>query len=84
MATEQQPIMIGINEAASSMGLGITTIKRLVREGKLHPIKVGRRTLLHVQELQGWAEDLARQAGVPMDVFMGATAGTPDRPFIGS
>lgn len=41
-----------INEAAAAVGLGRTTIYRLIAEGKLSTVKVGHRTLIPTASLR--------------------------------
>ena len=44
--------------AASYSGLGLTTIKRLLRDGKLEAVKHGRRTLIRRDALERYLRDL--------------------------
>lgn len=41
-----EPIVTSINNAASALCLGRTSIYSLIKEGKLDVVKVGRRTLV--------------------------------------
>ena len=47
-----EKIAVTINEASEMLGLGRSTIYRLINSGDLKPRKVGKRTLFLVSELQ--------------------------------
>lgn len=46
----------GIKEAASALGISRTSMYYLIKEGKLKVVKLGRRTLIPVQELKSLLE----------------------------
>jgi excisionase family DNA binding protein len=46
------PITTTIEGAKKATGLGTTTLYRLINEGKLETVKVGRRTLVRTQSLR--------------------------------
>lgn len=73
MTTETQPVLFGIVDSHRFLGIGETTLKGLIRSGQLHPVKVGRRTLLYRNELERWAAHLAHDAGVPLDLHESAS-----------
>ena len=45
-------LVYGITEVSKILGIGRTTIYYLMKEGKLPYVKLGRRTLIPVRELQ--------------------------------
>jgi excisionase family DNA binding protein len=45
-----------LDDAADHIGLGRTTMYRLVRDGELHALKVGRRTLVLESELRSFLD----------------------------
>ncbi len=45
-------LVFGIQEAANLLGISRSSIYILIREGKLPVVKLGRRTLIPVQELK--------------------------------
>lgn len=45
-------MLVSINDAAKLLGLGRSTIYRLLREGKLEFLKIGRRTLIPAASLE--------------------------------
>ncbi len=53
-ATGGPAIAYRIEEAAKALCLGRTTLYRLIREGKLKVIKVGKRTLISASELEAF------------------------------
>ena len=60
-----EPIFVGIEDAASMLGISVTTFKTMDRTGRLGPLPVHintiRRRLYNVCELRQWAE-----AGCPI------------------
>lgn len=49
-------ISVTIDRAGEISGLGRTTIYKLIKEGHLKPKKVGRRTLILVEDLQSFID----------------------------
>ena len=47
-----EKLSVTINEASEMLGLGRSTIYRLINSGDLKPRKVGKRTLFLVSELE--------------------------------
>lgn len=45
-----------IQETGATLGLGRTTIYRMVNEGQLEKVKLGRRTLIRMSSIQALAE----------------------------
>lgn len=52
-------LALSIREAAEVTGLGYTTLRKVVREGQLPTVRVGRRRLVRFEDLESW---LAGQA----------------------
>lgn len=55
-------ILYNIDEAVAATSIGRTTLYELIREGKIKIVKVGRRSLIHVDELQRFAAKLMANA----------------------
>lgn len=55
------PISYSVENAALALGLGRSMVFRLIREGQLSAVKVGRRTVVSVKECEAF---LARLGGV--------------------
>ena len=47
-----EPVTISITSAKTTLGLGRTTIYRLISEGQLETIKIGRRTLIKTASIR--------------------------------
>lgn len=58
-----EQLLLRVEETAEVLGLGRTTVYRLIRDGDLHPVKVGRATRIPADELERYVADL-RGAGV--------------------
>ena len=43
--------LVSIKEAAALLGLGRTTVYRMIEEGRLSTAKIGRRTLVHMETI---------------------------------
>lgn len=52
-------IAYSIDELAKVAGIGRTQIYKEIASGRLHPVKVGKRTLITANEAQHWLERLA-------------------------
>lgn len=55
------PVSYSVEDAATALGLGRTFVFQLIKEGRLKAVKVGRRTLVPVREVEAF---LARMGGV--------------------
>jgi excisionase family DNA binding protein len=65
---------VGLDEAAELLGLSERTIHRLVADGQLPSLKVGRRRMFSLRRLEEWAE--AQAAVLPSSAGgMGRSAG---------
>jgi excisionase family DNA binding protein len=51
-----------IEQAASLLGLSIWTVRTYIREGKLRPVRLGRRVLLSETELERLVAESQEQA----------------------
>lgn len=47
-----EPLTVTVENAKRALGLGHTTIYRLINEGKLDTVKVGRRTLVKADSIR--------------------------------
>jgi excisionase family DNA binding protein len=54
MTLLSETLAYGIKEAAIALGVGRTTIWRVINDGKLSAVKVGNRTLIRTAALQAW------------------------------
>jgi len=45
-------------DAANLLGIGRTTLYTLIKNGELHPVKIGRRTLIATAELVRYVDRL--------------------------
>ncbi len=59
--TNVVPVSYSVENAALALGLGRSMVFRLIREGQLTALKVGRRTVVSVKECEAF---LARLGGV--------------------
>lgn len=50
--TSKSPSLVSIDEASERLGIGRTTIYRLISMGVLQPTRIGRRTLIPVVQLE--------------------------------
>jgi excisionase family DNA binding protein len=48
-----EPLTLSIKDAARRLGLGRTTIYKLIGNGRLHTVKVGNRTLIRMESVRG-------------------------------
>jgi excisionase family DNA binding protein len=55
-------LFVGIPQAAALLGCGRTTVYTLVKSGALRTVHIGRRTLIHVDELRRFADELVAEA----------------------
>jgi excisionase family DNA binding protein len=46
-----EPIATSVKDAAKALSLGRTSIYALINEGRLHTIKLGRRTLIKIDSI---------------------------------
>ena len=60
-----QRITYKIDEVAQALSLGKTTIHKLLREGELQKIKLGRATLISAESVDALIQRHAVQAGAP-------------------
>ena len=65
-ATVNAPLLVSVEKAASLLGVSARTIHRLVVEGTLPHVRVGRRLLLSVASLEAWISDHEVPAGASL------------------
>jgi excisionase family DNA binding protein len=54
-------ILASIPEAQRALGIGRSTAYRLIEDGRLTTVKIGRRTLIHVSSIRALAGEPARR-----------------------
>jgi excisionase family DNA binding protein len=54
-------IAYSVDEAAQSAGIGLTKLREEIREGRLVARKVGKRTVVTVNDLAAWAAQLPKR-----------------------
>jgi excisionase family DNA binding protein len=55
---EPHPLACSVEIAAKVLGISRTSLFQLIKEGKLHPVKIGRRTLLPMTDLKSFIEQI--------------------------
>lgn len=53
-----KPLLLSMSEAAAVLGVGRTTIYDLVRQGALQSVKIGRRSLVPLEDLNDYVRHL--------------------------
>jgi excisionase family DNA binding protein len=53
-------IAYSVNEAAKAAGIGLTKLREEIRAKRLIARKLGKRTLINVEDLNAWAANLPR------------------------
>jgi excisionase family DNA binding protein len=56
----QPKISYSVHEAAKAAGIGLTKLREEIRANRLIARKLGKRTLINVDDLQAWASSLPR------------------------
>ncbi len=59
------PFLLGIAASANELSVGRTTIYALIRTGRIRAVKLGRRTLIHVDELRRFVAELVSEGTEP-------------------
>ncbi|MBF8267733.1 MAG: Helix-turn-helix domain [Dehalococcoidia bacterium] len=55
-------VLLSERETMEALGIGRTLLRRMWAEGRIKPVKVGRRLLFHVDEVRRFAEEMQRGA----------------------
>ena len=58
MRTEVRRSLIGIEEAARSLGFGRTTLLKLTYSGEIPSIKIGSRRMYRPSEIEAWLDSV--------------------------
>jgi excisionase family DNA binding protein len=58
------PLLVTTAQAAQALSVGVRTVERMLADGRLHAVKIGRSTRIAVSELSACVERL-RQEGDP-------------------
>jgi excisionase family DNA binding protein len=53
----ESPMLVSVEKAASLLGVHPRTVYRMLADGELPFVKIGRRTLLSVASLENWIVD---------------------------
>ncbi|MDI6843923.1 MAG: helix-turn-helix domain-containing protein [Anaerosomatales bacterium] len=61
-AEAAERLLVSVQEASRMLGVHRCTLYELMNSGALKPVKIGRRTLVPVAELEGFVERLQRSA----------------------
>jgi excisionase family DNA binding protein len=63
-----EPLLLGIRQAAPIAGVGRDAMYRLVAEGRVRSVRLGRKRLVPRQELEAWiARELEANGGGGLD-----------------
>ena len=65
------PILLSRTEAARLLGIGRTTLDRLVAEGAITTVRIGRRALVHRAEVERFAAALMSVRATPLRLLSG-------------
>lgn len=57
-----EPIFVSVQEAARILGMSRSTLYEEIAAGKLRKVKRGRSTLIPLEDVRRYADDLLRQA----------------------
>jgi excisionase family DNA binding protein len=55
---EQKKRALSVKEAAQAAGIGRTTLFEEIRQGRITARKVGRRTIIVIEDLDAWLKSL--------------------------
>jgi excisionase family DNA binding protein len=58
---------LGVAEAAKAAGVGRTTLFEAIRKGEITARKVGRRTIITVDDLDAWLNSLPKRTDLGSD-----------------
>jgi excisionase family DNA binding protein len=51
-----QPLAVDVNEAAAALGVSSRTIRRMIADGRLVPLRIGRLVRVSVRQLENIAQ----------------------------
>jgi excisionase family DNA binding protein len=54
--SDERPLLVGVAEAANTLGIGIGSTRDLIRQGRIRHLRVGRRILVPVSALAEFVE----------------------------
>jgi excisionase family DNA binding protein len=60
---ENIKLALGVAEAAEAAGVGCTTLFEAIRHGEIAARKVGRRTIILIDDLDAWLKSLRKSGG---------------------
>ena len=59
MPSDTEPLLRSLDDACRLLGIGRTTLYKLVDEGQLQQVKVGRRALITAQSINNYVDALS-------------------------
>ncbi len=59
--TEIKRQTVSIKEAAAILGLGRSSIYKLINTGKINPVRIGRRVLIRIEDLKKLIEQAVEE-----------------------
>lgn len=62
MTSQPNPLLLDVSAASERLSIGETITKRLIADGKLESVKIGRRRLVPVAALEKFVAELADSA----------------------
>lgn len=57
-----EPLAISISKAARHAGIGRSTLYEQIKAGNLASLKIGKRRLIRIADLDAWLQSLAKRA----------------------
>ena len=54
--------LLSERQTMEALGIGRTLLRRMWAEGRIKPVKVGRRLLFHVDEVRRFADEMREEA----------------------
>jgi excisionase family DNA binding protein len=61
-------MLLNVTAAAKELGLGVSTLRALIRRGALPTVRLGRRVLIRLEALERFVRDAERgkRTGIPV------------------
>lgn len=69
-----EPRLVRYETAARMLEVSVSTIKRLIRAGELHPVSLGGASRIRVAEIDSYIAALTESATTPNDVTQGVAS----------
>jgi excisionase family DNA binding protein len=55
--SQTAPLLLSLDESAALMGIGIVTLHKIIRNGEIGSVKIGKRRLIPRQEIDAFIRD---------------------------